>query len=362
MSARFESLSITPTVLRRAALALLVLHGATLPVTAHAEEEGAESTQPSTDPYRQATSLIQEKRYEEARQILLELWSKTPAYDVAASLGEVELRLKRYADAMRHLTYAISNPPPPDSEKKPESVEAWFAKAKKHVASYVITTNVEGGLVSVDGIPVAETPLMTPIYVEPGRHVVAVSKSGFQMARATVLASAGITEELPLNLAVDNAPSGQPTLGARQSPRVGNQADGRESSTLMLRSKPNPWILVAGGVVTAGGLITGVAFHTKSNNAQDQAEELRAVTGSSGCYQPSSALRKTCAELLDAGERRDSSRNLASTAFAVGGIAAVGTVLYWFWPRNQDVQRGADVQVSGVADAHRVGLVVSGSY
>lgn len=304
---------------------------------------------------------MQDKRYEEARLALLELWSKSPSYDVATALAEAELRLKRYADAMRHLTYAIANPSKTEPEKNLEWVETWFARAKKHVTSYVITTNVDGGLVSVDGIPVAETPLMTPIYVEPGRHVIAVSKAGYKLAHTTVTASAGVTEELPLSLELDNAASGQTGVTERQGSAV-LASDRAEGDARATPRRPNPWILVAGGATTAAGLIAGLAFNARSNNAQDHAEELRTVTGSSGCYQPASAFRKTCAELLDAGERRDSARNVSSAAFAVGGIAAVGTVLYWLWPRKLDVQHGVNVQVSGAADAHRVSLVVFGSY
>jgi len=361
MSARFKSSSFAPTVLRRAVLAFTLLHCATVSLTAHAEAEAVEPAPSGAELYREAASLMQDKRYEEARQALLELWSKAPTYAVATALAEAELRLKRYAEAMRHLTYAISNPPQVETEKKLEWVETWFSRAKKNVASYVITTNVDGGLVTVDGIPVAETPLRTPIYLEPGRHVIAVSKAGFELAHTPVLASAGVTEELPLSLVLDTAALAQPAAAEGQSSAF-LASDRIEGDTLVAPSGSNPWILVAGSVVAAGGLVAGLAFNARSNNARDRVEELRSVTGSSGCYQPVSSFGKTCAELLDAGERRDSARNISSAAFAVGGIAAVGTVLYWFWPRKQDVQQGLNVQVSGAADAHRVGLVVSGSY
>ena len=49
-------------------------------------------------------------------------------------------------------------------------------------------------------------------------------------------------------------------------------------------SKPNPWILVGGGVVTVGGLVTGLVYNVKANNAYDKAQALKDEIGRSGCY------------------------------------------------------------------------------
>ena len=63
------------------ALLLAVGFGAT---TAFGQGAGDDETRAK---YREAASLVGEKKHDEARKIFLELWAKTKTYDVAASSG-----------------------------------------------------------------------------------------------------------------------------------------------------------------------------------------------------------------------------------------------------------------------------------
>lgn len=337
-------------------IAMLSLAVATVvTLSAVASADGAKSAETTRDTYRKAATLIKENRLEEAEKALREVWSESKSYDVAASLGELERRLEKYAEAARYLSFAIANLPPYESEKKLVALKGWFDDCRGRVASYVVTANVEGATVSVDGVEIARTPLDGPLYVEPGQHEIAVSKAGFKPASKSVAASAGSAEEIPLELAPEVSAVQRPPNTEVLAPRVVVQpvASAPHDSVV---SKPNPWILVAGGAVTVGGLVTGLVFNAKANGAFSDAEQVTDLQGNYYCTGLSST-GAYCQDLRDNVKTGDRYRNYSTVGFAVAGVAAIGTVTYWLWPRKKAealtgrvrVEAGVSKQSSHVA-------------
>ena len=180
-----------------------------------------------------------------------------------------------------------------------------------------------------------------------------VALDGYKTADKSIESVVGQTDKLELTLEAtsNNATGTKDSNGIVVAPFDDTTKDRVASS------KPNPWILVGGGVVTLGGVVTGLAFNVKANNESDKAQKISDVIGSSGCYDSNSS---SCDKVKEHRENHDSARNISTAAFVVGGAALVGTALYWLWPRSKP--RTATVRIDGIATKDSSWLGVSGNF
>ncbi|HMA91606.1 MAG TPA: PEGA domain-containing protein [Polyangiaceae bacterium] len=312
--------------------------------------------------YDQASALFESKNYAKAKQVLLEAWAQRKTADVATLLGQTEVKLGNHVDAAKYFAYAVANFPPTEPMKNNEVIRRWLSEEMKHVVTVDVAVKEEGATVSVDGVAVGVTPLQTPLFMEPGRHIVIVRKAGYRTVDRNVDLPAGSTDTWDVTLKEEELPAVAPVPKAvllgpvRVQPPLG---DPRFDESSMVASKPNPWILVAGGAVTLGGVVTGLVFNAKANRAEERADALRVKTNASDCYDETSNVTD-CAGLLDQAKTADTSRNIAVGAFVVGGAAAIGTAVYWFWPRRKPLENR--VQVMGFAAPSGTSLMVSGKF
>ncbi|MGC4070823.1 MAG: PEGA domain-containing protein [Polyangiaceae bacterium] len=210
-------------------------------------------------------------------------------------------------------------------------VKKLMAESQKHVLTLQLKADVAGASVSVDGIEVGKTPLESAVYLDAGMHVIAVRKDGYVTADRKLNAAAGTTDTWEVTMQPDATKSmvaaGNASAGANVNPFQESPHDGAAS-------KPNPWILVGGGVVTAGAVVAGLVFSSKASSAKDDAEKKQAQHDSSYCDDPSSN-KAYCSSLKNDAQDVDRNRNLSTASFLVGGVAAVGTLVYWLWPRSK---------------------------
>lgn len=92
-------------------------------VTAFGDVRAEEAPQQSseTDLFSRGKALFAEGKYPEAHEAYRKAWQRSPSYDVAGNLGNVEIKLGRWADAVEHLTYAREHLPPSlDADRKRE--------------------------------------------------------------------------------------------------------------------------------------------------------------------------------------------------------------------------------------------------
>src|SRR5512145_131555 len=94
-------------------------------------------------------------------------------------------------------------------------------------------------------------------------------------------------------------------------------------------------MMVGGGAIALGGVVTGLVFNAKANRAEERMHALQGSTGLYGCFEGGASPRATCDELLDEAKRKDTSRNTSTAAFLIGGGVAVGSAIYWLWPRRK---------------------------
>ena len=152
-----------------------------------------------------------------------------------------------------------------------------------------------------------------------------VALDGYKTADKSIESVVGQTDRLELTLeATSNNATGANGIVVQP---FGDTPKDRVAS-----SKPNPWILVGGGVVTVGGLVTGLVLNSKGNSEYDKAHALRDKVGASGCY--SDATSSDCVIQKRHLENGDRDKIISGVAFGVGGAALVATAVYWLWPRK----------------------------
>jgi hypothetical protein len=102
-----------------------------------------------------------------------------------------------------------------------------------------------------------------------------------------------------------------------------------------MASKPSPVLLVIGGGVTLVGATLGTVFLMKANTALDESSRDRAALPATNACFGASGQTALCTGLRNANVAVDRDRNIATTSFIVGGAAAVGSLVYWLWPRAE---------------------------
>jgi hypothetical protein len=305
--------------------------------------------------YQEGKEAIKAQRWLDAKTKLSEAWSISPSYDVALLLSQAEFNLEHFAESARLLDYYFRNVSAKENEKTFANAKQAFEAAKAKVA--LVTVEAPDGLeLALDGKPLGTTPLQEALYVRPGRRNFEV-KRGESTSVQELQAVAGqeqsvVLPEPPSSAAP--ATSGVVESGLSSSPSPLPPTDARSRRSVVP-------LLVGGGAALVGvGL--GVGFRVASSSSHDRLVELREEAGADGCS-GRGAGSADCSALKDAVDTTDFRRNFSTGAFVVGGVAAIGTAVYWLWPRGDTSTAGARaLRVSGYADSGGAAVWINGDF
>jgi hypothetical protein len=253
--------------------------------------------------YRRASRSFEAGHYSDARRLLLEAWALRQSYDVAASLGDTEVKLGMFADAADHLSFSLRNFPPLENEQALANVHRQLDVARQQVAAVHVTVEA-GASISVDQRPVGTSPLEDAVFLTPGRHVIEAHKGTAVATREGIFQA---TKESSVSLELG------PT-----SPAAPEDAHGARSVVP----------LIVGGAVVAAGLTAGIAFRLSADADDDHANGIRARLGQGACA-GSAGSSADCATLRDDVDGANRAQALSTTGFVVAGIAAVATPIWW---------------------------------
>jgi hypothetical protein len=180
--------------------------------------------------------------------------------------------------------------------------------------------------VLVDGAAVGTAPLLLPVFVDPGEHTFTARMEGWQTAKRSIVATAGGTEGIDLQLERVVAPTPAPLpTGSTASVSAPPPA-----VVPVHEGGPRTEVLIAGGATAGAALAAGVIFTVVANGKASDAEEQRdALAGTKGAGACSGAGGPPeCAALDDAFDARDTFSNLAFWSFVGAGAIGAGTVVY----------------------------------
>jgi tetratricopeptide (TPR) repeat protein len=199
--------------------ALTISLGLTSPGAVRAQQPSAAPATPARRPdaaaqaearerYERGIDLFSQGDYGGALAEFKRAYELTRYAVVLYNLGLTYAALGRPVEAAEALTRVLEDPGSL-SRDRVEQARATRQEQAARVAELMVTTNVDGARIEVDGVEVAVTPLRAPLRVKGGPRLVGAVVSGYAPSRKQVDAAAGARTEVRLELAPSERRLGQ---------------------------------------------------------------------------------------------------------------------------------------------------------
>ncbi len=348
---------------------------AAAPPAARAGDEDA--TAVARERFKSGVAFFDKKEYEKARLAFLQAYALKKHPAVLLNLAQSELRSAHEADAAKHFAaYLRESKESTDAEQ--QAAQAGLNAAKVVVAEVEVTVDTDGAEVYVDGTLEALSPLPGPVYLTAGTHSVEARKDGKSSA-TQVSAAAGKQLKASVSLAQKAAPVAAPVAATPaeaapppETPAPEEPGAGRKPFFKWLVSSPVGIVgLGLTGVGVGGGIGFAIASKKAYSNSDSVADQIKAAAAiDSGlakpdttnlCNDPTSWLQmegydksnktpalkdraveysSACAKYPDNVHKGDTFKTLSTVGFVVGGVAAIGTIVYYFIDPNAKESEG----------------------
>lgn len=357
--------------------------------------------------FKEGVTFFDKKEYDKARLAFLQAYALKKHPAVLLNLAQSELRSGHEADAARHFsTYLREAKDATDAER--QAAESGLNATKAAVGQVVVNVDEPLAEVYIDSSMEGLSPLQGPIYVNPGVHT-AEARKGSKSAATQFNAAAGKQLSVDLNFAPKPLPppppqsSTAPETAAESAPPPEPAPDeashGRKPFFKWLGSSPVGLVgLGLTGVGLGVGVGTALASKHSYNNADSIADKIKSTAATdSGMAEPNTRSLCTdpkawltangyatsgktpdittraaqysdaCAKYPDNVNSGDKLKTIATVSFVVSGVAAVGTILYYFLdPHAQESEKQASTLrrlafIPSVGPA-QTGLTVLGSF
>lgn len=303
-------------------------------------------------------------RWGYAEDLVRSAWELEKTYDVAANLGDLELKNGKPRAAAKHLSYSLRALPPTASAADQKRIRARFEEARKQVTAISVRVQPEGASVLVDGEVAGTAPLADDVFVDPGEHTITAQREGYEAVTQIVRADKGDALEVKLELRPKAAPSApRPTmLAPAPASSAAFSTAAFNAVKIPERDGPRMSVIAAGGAIVILGTALGVGLEAGANKFSMAADMKKEVLdqrfGATACHDEPFA-RTDCDELWGSLEMLDTLRLASRISFGVAGAALGGSILYMLANRKSpDVGRATKVVPSVTANAGS--LVVMG--
>jgi len=281
--------------------------------------------------FQRGDALFQRGEYNAALGEYERAYEWLPVYNVLYNIGAANVRLSRWAAARRALAAYLELGGSEVSPERAREVRSLLDVLRQKTATLSLLLNVSDAEVHVDGVRVAPTEI-SGLVIEPGEHVVRVTKPGFRPLAQVLRATTGedVRVVLPLTRSSTLGPAAPIALTVAPAPPVPVDA---EPAPLWI-----PWALT--GVLAAGWLTTG-ALAIQARHDRDAIE------------QPGTPQHR-----IDSARRLHISLAVASDVLLAATLVSGGISAYMtWWP--SDSAAGAGL---GPAPIGGVGAGVSGHF
>ncbi len=299
--------------------------------------------------YSAAHDAMNAKNWDEARRLLMGLWTRAQSYDVASSLMYVEYHTGHFAKAANYAAFAIRNAPPVANRNELDLLRKGLDELKQRVGAITVIVNRSGAEVLVDSEVVGSSPLASDVYVDVGPHVIRARLAGSESPKVRVDALAGqpntVQLDIPLATTADPPPSLRgPGAIAASAP---------ESRDNSLDYTPTIITASVGGAALVGGIVSIIVAANKQVEADDR---LGKLGGDNPCAAGIDATQEP--ECHDIHQLATSATTLRTVAYiGFGAAAAAGFATFVLWPRSRP--QPASVQASPSVSVSPLGLAAS---
>lgn len=347
------------------ALSALVLATCFLatPRAAHAQDDA--TIQMARERFQEGVKYYDQKQYDKARAAFLQAYALKKHHAVLLNLAQSELRSNHEADAAKHFAQYMREAKDASAAEKTEA-EKGLSAAKVSVSEVTINVPADAE-VFVDGDPQGRSPLPGAVYLAPGTHSFEARKDG-KTANANLTATAGQVTTVDLSFGgappaavppVGAPPGGEPPPGGMPPPNNGSAQGGFVADTGGSRQPFVPWFVenklawVLSGVAVVS-LGVGIGFALQSKQSYDDADSIKnkiidraQIEGVDGpCADGGKNIpngtdyREACTRFDERTSDGDTQKGVATAGFVIAGLAAAGTVVYYFVDSGKKKQSG----------------------
>lgn len=323
--------------------------------------------------FKEGVAFFDKKEFDKARGAFLQAYALKKHPAVLLNLAQSELRSNHEAEAAKHFAAYLRESKDSSDAERP-TAEAGLAAAKAVVAELDVDVDEVGAEVYLDNTLEGLSPLLGALYVNPGAHSIEARKAG-KTSALQISASAGRHVHADVRFSATQAPPAKPVEpGAEREAEPQPDSEpappgaGRKPFFKWLVSSPVGMVgLGLTGVGVVGGAGAALAANRTYKNADSIAAQIKLNAAidaapnpydtSSLCTDPTrwlqgvhydtsnktpaiaqraSEYQTACAKYPDTIQRGDTLKTLATVGLVVGGVAAVGTVIYYFVDPNAE--------------------------
>jgi tetratricopeptide (TPR) repeat protein len=279
----------------------------------------AEATKQRREWMHKGNAEYVQKHWDAARDCYLKAWDIKRHFTIAANLAEVEMRLGHYAEAAGYLKYVLANLPEEQQQER-QSAEKQLLECRSHLTAVRVAVDVSNATVLVDGRDVGQTPLHDELLLEPGKHVISVTKPGYPNLSRELSAEGN---QVDVTLTLEKPASESKPVSPHVEPAAPPHID-RASSSKAYRTGS-----YIGFGVAAVGVGVGSYFLLRARSAaSDSDSEYRS------CLPNCSTGEKQRISSLD--DQAAHQRTAGGISFVVGGVAlATGITLLLTEPKTK---------------------------
>lgn len=280
----------------------------------------------------------------EAHACFTEAWTAEKSARIAGMLGQTELELGHYREAIEHFQFYVQHKEPNEEDR--ERAEKLLAEAQSKVSVLEVRVNTPEVEILVDQMKVGVTPLSHGVLVNPGKRLVEARKDGCIFDPASI-------EFAPGAKRIVSFMCKKPFMAPTPGPDVA-------------RTPRWKYVVVPLAIgVGVGGAIFGTVQHGRATELSATADrrlaELTAITSTSmnvcGAGSPSTNVDK-CQKLHSLRVAKDEAVSLSIAGFVVAGVGAAVVVASVLWPK----QRSDKIQVAPAIASSEGGILVRGTF
>jgi len=312
---------VAPAILATAVGHITALYS--LPANAGSETPSSNEYQSDRDPNKERRDWMNkgnaeyvQKNWEAARDAYRKSWDIKHHYTIAANLADVEMKMGHYAEAAAYLKYVLANLPESKATER-KAAEEQLLECRNHLTVVRVATDVTDATVLVDGRDVGQTPLREDVLLEPGKHVISVTKPGYGETTKE-LSAEGSKVELTLTLEKASAAPPSQTQAPISAPAI-------QQTSFAQRSGHSKWYRIGSyvgfGVGTAG-VGFGTFFLLKAHSKQSDSDTQYSV-----CFPHCSSAQK--ANIADFDQSAQHQRTAGVVSYIVGGVGMVSGVTFF---------------------------------
>ncbi len=280
-------------------------------------EDGKDLLVQARELYVEGTRAVHQGQWDRARLFYLSAWRAQHHWQIAGSLGHAEAAMDRNRDAAEHLsifvreTRDLAGVDPRDAAALARELE----RARARVGTVSVTVAPAGAEVLIDGVPAGRAPLVDPVFVEPGRHVIEARLDGYRSAsEARDLAPGGVAP-VSLRLTQIPPPAPPPVL----SPRA-------VAPPAVAPPRGGPIRAVVIGGAALGVVATGVGIGLAAASSAKAAASTTCETSTTCNGASTLAGRRDAFAALQ--DQKVALARASVGTFVGAGVVAAGTVTY----------------------------------